>query len=494
MKSDREVELMRRERARGATQELAAARSGMSVRTLRNYERRGSLPSDLKAPRNWRTRADPFAEDWDWIEAELERDAALQARSLFEVLVERRPGRYQAGQLRTLQRHIAGWRREHGPEREVMFEQRWQPAEYGQSDFTHADALEVTIAGERFDHLLFHLVLPYSNWEAVKVCFSESLEALAEGMETCLQAIGGVPRIHRTDNLSAAIKDLKRDGGKREFTRAYRGVLAHFGMSASTNHPGASHQNGDVESAHGQFKRALDQALRLRGHRDFRDRAAYEAFLQELVRRRNATRTVRFEQERQLLLPLPTTALEPPRELAVRVNRFSLIRVLGNTYSVPSRLIGARLKVRCRAETLELYHGASHVLSLPRLRGRERQRIDYRHLIWSLIKKPGAFMRYKYREEMFPTLVFRQAFDALGRSTPSEATGEYLRLLHLAASTSESEVATAIGQLLERGQVPTFDSVRALLPPRHTQPAELTAPANIDLSVYDALIAGGTHG
>lgn len=494
MKTDREVELMRRERTRGMSQELAAARSGMSVRTLRNYERRGCLPSDLKAPRSWRTRPDPFAEDWDWIEAELERDAALQAKTLFDVLVERQPGRYQAGQVRTLQRHIAAWRRQHGPEREVMFAQSWQPAEYGQSDFTHADALGVTIAGESFAHLLFHLVLPYSNWEAVKVCFSESLEALAEGMETCLQAIGGVPRIHRTDNLSAAIKELKRAGGEREFTEAYRAVLAHFGMSASTNHPGASHQNGDVESAHGQFKRALDQALRLRGHRDFRDRAAYESFLQELARRRNATRTVRFEEERQLLLPVPATPLEPPRELAVRVNRFSLIRVLGNTYSVPSRLIGAKLKVRCRAETLELHHGAAHVLSLPRLRGRDRQRIDYRHLIWSLIKKPGAFMRYKYREEMFPSLVFRQAFDALGRSSPSQATSQYLRLLHLAAGTSESEVAAAIGALLEQGQVPAFDSVRALLPARPSQPAELTAPATIDLAVYDALMTGGTHG
>ncbi|MET0658840.1 MAG: IS21 family transposase [Steroidobacteraceae bacterium] len=485
---------MRHERAKGANQELAGARSGMSVRTVRNYEKRGRLPSECKQPRNWRTRADPFAEDWGWIVTELEHDAALQAKTLFEVLTDRHPGCYQSGQLRTLQRRIAQWRCQHGPEREVMFEQRWQPAQYAQSDFTHAEALGVTIAGEPFAHLLFHLVLPYSNWEAVKVCFSESLEALAEGMETCLQAIGGVPRIHRTDNLSAAIKDLHRDGSERDFTESYRAVLAHFGMSSSTNHPGASHQNGDVESAHGQFKRALDQSLRLRGHRDFRDRGAYETYLQELVRRRNATRTARFEEERQLLLPLPATPLEPPRELQVRVNRFSLIRVLANTYSVPSRLIGARLKVRCRAETLELYHGAAHLLSLPRLRGRQRQRIDYRHLIWSLIKKPGAFMRYKYREEMFPSLVFRQAFDALDRCMPSVAIGEYLRLLHLAASTSEAEVAEAIGRLLDDRQAPTFASVRALLPSRPKHPAELTVPARIDLAAYDALMTGQGHG
>jgi transposase len=247
MKRDREVELMRRERAKGANQEVAAARAGMSVRTLRKYERLGVVPTQLRLPRHWRTRTDPFAEDWIWVVEELERDAALQANTLFEVLTERAPGRYQAGQLRTLQRRIAGWRREHGPECEVMFEQIWRPAEYVQSDFTHMDVLGVTIAGEAFPHLVFHMVLPYSNWESVNLCFSESLEALADGMEKCLQAMGGVAHIHRTDNLSAAIKELKRDSKERDFTAAYRGLLAHYGMSASSNHPGVSHQNGDVE-------------------------------------------------------------------------------------------------------------------------------------------------------------------------------------------------------------------------------------------------------
>lgn len=494
MKRDREVELMRRERAKGANQEVAAARAGMSVRTLRKYERLGVVPTQLRLPRHWRTRTDPFAEDWIWVVEELERDAALQANTLFEVLTERAPGRYQAGQLRTLQRRIAGWRREHGPECEVMFEQIWRPAEYVQSDFTHMDVLGVTIAGEAFPHLVFHMVLPYSNWESVNLCFSESLEALADGMEKCLQAMGGVAHIHRTDNLSAAIKELKRDSKERDFTAAYRGLLAHYGMSASSNHPGVSHQNGDVESAHFQFKRAVDQALRLRGHRDFRDRAGYQSFLEDLVRRRNATRTVRFEEERQLLLPLPAQPLEPAREFLVRVNRFSLIRVLANTYSVPSRLIGAKLKVRCRAETLELYHGAVHVLSLPRLRGRDRQRIDYRHVVWSLVRKPGAFMRYKYREEMFPSLVFRRTFDALTHANPAKASSQYLRILHLAASISESEVASALERLLAEGQIPSFESVRAHLPTRELDVTALGTPAKVNLTEYDALIAGAAHG
>jgi hypothetical protein len=206
MKRDREVVLMRRERAKGVSQEVAAARSAMSVRTLRKYERSGKLPSELKAVRHWRTRTNPFTADWGWIEAELERDGALQAKTLFGVLCERHPGRYQAGQLRTLQRHINVWRHRHRPQREVMFEQNQRPGEYMQCDFTRMASLGVTIGGEAFTHLLFHMVLPYSNVEAVQICFSESFEALAEGMQRCFSRDrrGGQAPPHRQSKRRGA--------------------------------------------------------------------------------------------------------------------------------------------------------------------------------------------------------------------------------------------------------------------------------------------------
>jgi len=374
-----------------------------------------------------------------------------------------------------------------------MFEQVHEPAEAIQSDFTHASELGVTIAGEPFAHLLFHSVLTYSNVEAVNVCFSESFEALAEGLEAALASFGGVARMHRTDNLSAAIRELGRDG-RRDFTAAYRALLEHYGMVGSTNHPGESHQNGDVESSHGQFKRALDQALRLRGSRDFASRSTYEQFLAELARKRNATRAQRFGLERERLRPLPPAPLLPCKELVVKVNRFSLIRVQSNAYSVPSRLIGAKVRVRIRAETLELYHGVNLILRLPRLVGRNRSRIDYRHVIWSLVRKPGAFMAYKYREEMFPSLVFRRAFDALQAQTPAKAVREYLRLLHLAASTSEAEVGNALELLLADGRLTGFDACRSLLPRAESDFAQLTSTPVVDLTAYDRLIAGGIHG
>lgn len=494
MKKDGEIKLLIDERAKGASQKLAAARAGVSERTARKYEQAGKLPSQMKKAREHRTRDDPFAADWSWVEAQIRNDPALQTKTLFALLLAAFPGRYQEGQLRTLQRHVQAWRVRHGPGQEIMFPQQHQPGRMAQSDFTSMNTLDVSLGGTPFPHLVYHLVLTYSNVEAVRVCFSESFEALAEGLESCLWQIGGVPEWHRTDNLSAAVRDLDRDG-LHEFTHNYRALLAHYEMQPSANTAGQAHQNGDVEQSHFRFKQAVDQALRVRGSRDFADRGAYERFLAELVRQRNLTRSERFEADHAALRPLPAAPLDFTREITVRVSRFSLIRVLLNHYSVPSRLIGAALKVRVRSETLELYHGAVQVLILPRLSGRNRHRIDYRHLIWSLVRKPGAFANYCYREELFPTTVFRCAYDSLLETKPTKADGEYLRLLHLAASTSEAEVELAIKLLLEAGRTPSFDAVRELAGSNKPTAAPTIAKTTIDLSGYDTLLASrGQHG
>jgi transposase len=494
MKQDGEIKLLLEERRKGASQKLAAARTGMSERTARKYEQAGKLPSQLKQPRHHRTRENPFADDWPWVASQLQADPALQTKTLFALLCQAFPGRYQEGQLRTLQRHVQAWRVQRGPEQEVMFPQEHVPGRMAQSDFTSMNALQITLAGTPFPHLLFHLVLTYSNVEAVRVCFSESFEALAEGLETALWQIGGAPARHRTDNLSAAVRDLDRDG-LHEFTENYRGLLAHYGMQASANTAGCANQNGDVEQSHHRFKMAVDQALRVRGSRDFADRAAYERFLAELVRARNLTRSARWATDQAALKPLPAAPLDFTREQTVRVSRFSLVRVLNNLYSVPSRLIGISLKVRIRAETLELYHGTAQVVTLPRLVGRNQHRIDYRHLIWSLVRKPGAFANYCYREELFPTTVFRRAYDHLLEARPTQADGEYLRLLHLAASTSEADVELAIRLCLEAGQVPSFEAVRDLAGEPAASPVPAVTVPRIDLSPYDQLIGpGARHG
>lgn len=487
MKKDGEIRLLLQERRKGASQKLAAAKTGMSERTVRKYEQAGKLPSQMKKPRTHRTRENPFAADWRWVESQLQRDPALQTKTLFALLCQAYPGRYQENQLRTLQRHVQAWRVRHGPEQEIMFQQEHVPGRMAQSDFTAMNSLGITIAGMSFPHLVYHLVLTYSNVEAIRICFSESFEALAEGLEACLWQIGGVPRWHRTDNLSAAVRELDREG-MHEFTQNYRALLAHYGMQPSANTAGRAHQNGDVEQSHFRFKNAVDQALRVRGSRDFADRASYERFLADLVRSRNLTRSQRFESEQAALRALPATPLDFTRELTVRVSRFSLIRVLNNHYSVPSRLIGAKVKIRVRSETLELHHGAAHVLTLPRLSGRDRRHIDYRHLIWSLVRKPGAFASYRYREELFPTTSFRRAYDALLQRKPARADRDYLRLLHLAAGTSETQVEEAISLLLEQGTLPAFDAVRELVGHADAGTMPNISKATIDLSGYDRLI------
>ena len=475
------------ERKKGMSQRVAAARSGLGERTARKYEQACALPSQLKRAHDWRTRKNPFEDDWDWVVSQLERDPALQGSTLFALLCERHPGQYQSTQVRTLQRHIAQWRALHGPEREVIFEQQHVPGERGQSDFTHMEDLGVTIAGEPFPHMVYHFVLTYSNIEAASICFSETFEALAEGLEQALWQIGGVPQQHRTDHLSAAVRRLDKQGTE-DWTKRYHALMAHYGMQPTWNNVSIAHENGDVEQSHFRFKEAVDQALRVRASREFPTRCAYDRFLQDLIRNRNLKRSTRFAAEQEALQPLPTTPLAPCQELRVTVSRFSTIHIKGNVYSVPSRLIGTSVLVRVRAETLEGFVGSALAFKLPRLIGKQQHRIDYRHVIWSLVRKPGAFSAYRYRDDLFPTTTFRLAYDRLLEGRPERVNQEYVRILHLAATTSETEVETALVLLHETATLPTFDAVRDLAhPPRSS--AALTQPApQLDLSSYDQLI------
>src|SRR5947209_13052259 len=487
MKKDTEVKLLMRERRKGTPQRLAAARAGMGERTARKYEQAGELPSQLKRPHTWATRDNPFEQDWPWVVAQLERDPALQGSTLFALLCEQHPGRYRPTQIRTLQRHIAKWRAVSGPEQEVIFEQRHQPAERAQSDFTHMEDLGVTIAGEPFPHMVYHFVLTYSNVEAASICFSETFEALAEGIEKALWQIGGVPQQHRTDHLSAAVRHL-RQPEREDWTVRYQGLMAHYGMQPTWNNVTIAHENGDVEQSHHRFKEAVDQALRVRSSRDFATRAAYEHFVQNLIHKRNQTRAARLTAEKVALRPLPVTALSPCKELRVMVSRLSTISVAGNVYSVPSRLIGTSVLIRVRAEHLEGYVGTTRVFDLPRLIGKHHHRIDYHHIIWSLVRKPGAFAAYRYRDELFPTTTFRLAYDRLRSDEAKRAERDYVRILHLAASTSEAEVETALQIVLEAGKSPTFATVRDLVQvPLIRQVPAIEVPP-LDLSAYDQLI------
>jgi transposase len=260
---------------------LAALRSGMHRNTARRYVTAGKMPSQLQARRTWRTREDPFAEDWEAVVDRLADAPELEAKALFEDLMQRHPGRYRAGQLRTFQRRVKQWRAEHGPPREIFFPQEHRPGEAMQTDFTWASRLGVQIAGEAFDHQLCQSVLPYSNWQSVVVCQSESMLALRCGVQRAVFRLGRVPRWHQTDNSTAATHDLST--GKRGFNREYEELMEHLGMKPRTIAIGASHQNGDVEASSGALKRRLEQHLLLRGSRDFPSVEVYEGWIDSVL-------------------------------------------------------------------------------------------------------------------------------------------------------------------------------------------------------------------
>jgi transposase len=490
--TDEQVKLLMSLLNQGIVQVTAAAKAGMSERTARKYVRSGASPSAAKAPHTWRTRADPFAEVWPEIEALLKQDAGLQAKTVWEELNRRHVGLYSAGQLRTLQRRFMDWRIKAGPDREVFFPQTHVPGEQGQSDFTDMRELEVVIAGEPFMHLLYHFVLTYSNWESVSICPSESFEALSAGMQTAFWRLGGVPIEHRTDNLSAATHELAESRG-RDFTARYRELIDHYGLRASRNFPGNAHENGDVESANGRLKNTIDQRLRLRGSRAFTSREAYEGFLDGCVQTRNATRTTRIEEERRHLRVLPARPLPAYRESYATVSRASAVRVLKCSYSVSSRLIGHRLRVRLHADIVELHHRGVRVAKMDRIVVGGKHKIDYRHIIHTLVRKPGAFRRYVFREALFPALEFRRTYDALLAAGSDRADMEYVRILHLAASDGEESVRSVLATLLETRIVPTYEAVRAEV--RGERVAEgipylnITAP---DLNIYDRLLGFNT--
>jgi hypothetical protein len=472
----------------------AALKAGLSENTARKYRRAAAPPSELharQAPRPGRTREDPFAAVWPDVVALLEVNAGLQALTLFQELQRRHPGRFQDGQLRTLQRKVKEWRALAGPAKEVMFPQEHFPGELGASDFCHLSGLGITLQGQPFAHLLYHFVLSYSNWETGSLCFSESFESLSAGLQAALWELGGVPRRHRTDSLSAAVQPLD---GKEGFTRRYQGLMHHYGLQAEHIQPRKAHENGDVEQRHFRFRVALDQALMLRGSRDFANRESYLRFVRALLDQLNAGRRVRLREELAVLRALPAVRLDVRRKLKVSVGPSSTVRLLHNTYSVPSRLIGETVEVRLDREHLEIWYAQRCVERLPRLRGEYQHRIHYRHVIEWLVRKPGAFAHYRYRDDLFPTSRFRMAYDALLRERPGnprEVDREYLALLLLAAQESEQGVDDAL-RLLLTGPAPLrSDAVAALLASgRALPPATQVEIAPVDLAGYDTLLPG----
>ncbi len=326
----------------------AADKAGVDDKTARKYRDSDRLPTERRVPRTWRTWEDPFQDVWPELQEMLRLNPGLEARTLFAD----RQRRFPDGPRRTLQRRLKHWRATEGPPKEVGVAQTHEPGRLWASDFTHMTELGVTIASEPFDHLVYHFVRTYSNWETGTVCFSESWEGLGEGRQNALGELGGVPRQHRTDRLSAAVK---ADPDPEMFPRRYPARLAHYGLQGQAIPPRQAHENGDLEQSPYRFQPAVDQALMLRGSREFATRGEDQAFLRKAMAGRNANRRERFAEEQAVVSSLPLRRLERGRRVTVRVDAGSTIHVGGNVDSVPSRLSGERVEVHVGAERWEVW-------------------------------------------------------------------------------------------------------------------------------------------
>jgi hypothetical protein len=443
---------------KGKSLKLSAAKSEMSEQTARKYKNSGQYPSQMRVEHSWRTRQDPFADVWEEkIKPLLEANPGLEGKTILGYLQREYPGKYQDSQLRTLQRRIKEWRATEGPAKEVFFAQNHYPGDLGASDFTHMTSLGITIGGRSFPHLLYHFVLTYSNWETGMICFSESFESLSAGVQNALWELGGVPKRHRTDRLSAAVQ---KPDHPEEFTSRYQALLNHYDIKGEKIQPGKGNENGDVEQSHYRFKEAVDQALMLRGHRDFASEEDYIKFLREIFRGRNSGRQKRFQEELRVLKALPRKRFLDYQELEAHVNSFSMIRAACNSYSVDSRLIGEWVKVRLYAHFLEVWYGQRFIETLPRLKGKFHYRVCYRHIIDWLVRKPGAFENYRYKKDLFPSTYFRLAYDFLrSRKSKDVANKEYLKILYLAARESEVKVETALRDLFKKEMTVSLEAV-----------------------------------
>jgi len=449
---------------------IAAAKAAISTATAYRHEHDHRLPSSQKKPRG-RRRPDPLV---DFFDAEvvpmLTAAPGLRSVAIFEEMQRRHPD-LSAGARRTLERRIRSWRAVHGADQEVIFRQVHEPGRMALSDFTDMTDLGVTIAGAGLDHRLYHFRLAYSGFEHAHVILGgESYVALAEGLQNALWVLGGAPLEHRSDSLSAAFRNLDQDA-RTDLTRRYDALCAHYGMQPTRNNRGVAHENGVIESAHGHLRRAVADALLMRGTRDFDDLASYRRFVDEIVSRKNAHHAKRIEAERSALQRLPGQRTCDYEETVVTVTSsggFTLRKVF---YTVPSRLIGHRLRARLYDDRLDLFIGGTSLMTLPRGRapasGKHAHVVDYRHVIHALRRKPMASLGLVYREQLFPRDAYRLTFDRLLDKLPERSACRLMvDLLVLAHERGcEAELATALEADLSAAQLPDLATLRARFAP-----------------------------
>lgn len=458
-----QVEIYMKSRKEGQNQVVSAAKSGISERSGRAIEKGQRIAPHLKQ-RTWRTRTDPFADVWSSeLKPMLQHSPSLSALTLLEHLQLKHGGEaFPDSLLRTLQRRVKQWCHEDGPACEVMFRQEHAPGYFGLSDFTQLKGITVTIQGTPLNHLLYHFRMMYSGWSYMKVILGgESFTALAEGLQNALWSLGGAPKEHRTDSLSAAFKNLSSEA-KDDVTKQYHDFCAHYGMIPSRNNRGISHENGGIESPHGHLKRRIKQAFLIRDSYDFDSVDAYQGWIAQIAHQHNRRNAKAVDIEKLALQHLPTYKTADYTVLPAKVSSTSTIQVRTSLYTVPSRLVGANLQVHLYHDHLCCYLGGTLVARLHRVYGHGKKRrasnIDYRHVIDSLVKKPMAFFSSQLRDELLPNTQYRQIWQMISSRLPArDASRLMVGLLHLAATANcETALGAQVEEIILGGNIPSL--------------------------------------
>ncbi len=483
--------LYMKQRNQGDTQKVAAAKASFSIRSAKRIDTDKHLVTKkLETGKN--SPRDPLKDVWDdELVPLLEKQPTLQAITLLSCLQDTYPGKYPDSILRTIQRRVREWKGIYGPEKEVIFRQNHPPGWQGLSDFTNCDKLRVTINGEDFPHLLYHFWMAFSTWEYVFVITGgESYTALAEGLQGALWALGGVPQTHRTDSLSAAYKNLSKNA-QEDFTKAYEEFCKHYAMEATRNNKGVSHENGSVESSHRHLKTRIDQALMIKGSRNFDSLEEYRQFVDELASRHNTGIQHLLKEERTYLNPLPKHKTQEFDVEHVRVATTSTIAIRQVRYSVPSKLIGMQLKVHLYDDRIECFLGSTKVICFKRLRwskGKRLHSINYRHVIGSLIRKPQAFRNYIYQDDLFPNQVFRETWEWLDRELDDRtACREYVVILKSAVD-DEVAVSLHLKKCIKKNSLPKAAEIEKLFSNNQTPKTAEVEIDSRDLESYNQLL------
>jgi hypothetical protein len=472
---------------------VAAAKASISLATAYRFEQDHRPPSSIDKVRT-RRRPDPLA---DFFDAEvipmLKAAPGLRAVAIFDEMQRRHP-HLSPGARRTLERRIRSWRATHGADQEVIFRQVHEPGRMGLSDFTDMADQGVTIATQPLDHRLYHFRLVYSGFEHAHVILGgESYVALAEGLQNALWALGGAPREHRSDSLSAAFRNLDREA-REDLTRRYDALCVHYGMEPTRNNRGVAHENGAIESPHGHLKKAVKDALLMRGVNDFDDLTSYRRFIDEIVSRKNAANGKRIEAERPTLQSLPGQRTCDYEETIVTITSsggFTLRKVF---YTVPSRLIGHRLRVRLYDDRLDLFIGGTALMTLTRGRplttGKHAHVVDYRHVIHALRRKPMALLNLVYRDQLFPRETYRRTFERLLEKLPEKSacriTVDLLALAH--ERGCEAALALILDSDLAANQLPDMAALRERFAPDPAALPEVVVHLT-PLSAYEELLS-----